>query len=188
MLRRMRGDDALSSIAVLIFGKFIANSAGNFAMKWEVGVDGSNPFCSHHPVSRFSDIAGNRPNMRVCAICYRGRTQRASLSARFAQIDPFLSRRDLRDSLRRSSRPWRSQHRFVVRSIDLSRAQRFISLLAPTDRRCRSSTGDPPGQDTNRKVRRRHLLIAAEQPSHRQQPRDHDGLSRRERRRKSSAS
>jgi hypothetical protein len=60
MLRRMRGDDPLASSAALIFGKFIAKSAGNFAMKWRSRGRRFKSTLLHHPVSRVWDIAENR--------------------------------------------------------------------------------------------------------------------------------
>ena len=59
-MRRMRGDDPLSSSADLIFVKFIAKSAGNFAMEWRSRGRGFKSALLHHPVSRFSDITENR--------------------------------------------------------------------------------------------------------------------------------
>ena len=96
MLRRMRGDDALSSSAALIFGKFIAKSAVNFAMKWRSRGRGFKSLLLHHLVSRSADIAENRSkSARVRAICDRARTQRAALFLQFAESGQFLSRRDL---------------------------------------------------------------------------------------------
>jgi hypothetical protein len=67
MLRRMRGDDPLASSAALIFGKFIAKSAGNFAMKWRSRVDGSNPLCSSIQSVGFRPSRRIARNQRVCA-------------------------------------------------------------------------------------------------------------------------
>src|ERR1700733_16165206 len=92
----MDGDDALSSMAALIFRKSVAKSADNFSMKRRSGGRQFKSTLLHISVSRISDTSENRSkSARVRAICDRARTQRASFSGRFAQIAQFLSRRDL---------------------------------------------------------------------------------------------
>jgi hypothetical protein len=94
--RRMRGDDALSSMAALIFRKSVAKFADNFSMKRRSGGRQFKSTLLHHPVYRYSDISENRSKFaRVRAICDRWRTWRAALFQRFAESGQFLSRRDL---------------------------------------------------------------------------------------------
>jgi len=65
----MQGDGALSSTAALIFSKFVAKSADNFAMKRRSGGREFKSTLLHHSVSRSSDIAENRSkSARVRAI------------------------------------------------------------------------------------------------------------------------
>src|SRR5260370_18927243 len=91
----MQGDDALCRSAALINSEYAARFADNFAMERRSGGREFKSLRLHHPVSRLSDIAENRSkSARVRAICDRARTQRASLSARFAGIGQFLSPRD----------------------------------------------------------------------------------------------
>src|ERR1700690_2492241 len=83
-------------VLLLIFGKFDAKSAGNFAMESRSRGRGFKSALLHISVSRVLDISENRSkSARVRAICDRARTRRASVPARLARIGPFLSWRDL---------------------------------------------------------------------------------------------
>jgi hypothetical protein len=93
--RRMRGDDALSSGAALIFREFVAKSADNFAMKRRSGGREFKSTPLHTPVPRVRDIAENRSkSARVRAICDHPRTQRILSEPQIARIGRFLSGRD----------------------------------------------------------------------------------------------
>jgi len=80
--RRMRGDNALSSSAALIFCKLVANSADNFAMKGRRRGRQFKSTLLHHPVSRFSEIPENRSkSARARAIRDRAWTRRTPSAA-----------------------------------------------------------------------------------------------------------
>ena len=82
----MRGDDALSSTAALIFRQFVAKSADNFAMKRRSGGRQFKSILLHTSVSGVSDISENRSkSARARAICDHPRTRRISPSTRMPE-------------------------------------------------------------------------------------------------------
>jgi hypothetical protein len=92
----MPGEGALCSSAALIFRKFVARSADNFAMKRRSTGRRFKSLLLHHPGSLISEIAENpAKSARVRAICDHAWIRRAPLSTRLARIGRFLSRRDL---------------------------------------------------------------------------------------------
>jgi hypothetical protein len=96
----MRGDDALSSTAALIFRQFVAKSADNFAMKRRSGGRQFKSSLLHISVSRFLEMSENRSkSARVRAIRDRARTRRMRHVAQVAQIERNLSRRDFARSV-----------------------------------------------------------------------------------------
>src|SRR5271170_6138634 len=96
----MRGDDPLSSSADLIFVKFIAKSAGNFARECEVGVEGSNPLCSTIQSLVFRASRRIARNRRARAIRARRWNQRRPFAAPIVGIRRNLSGPDLGGSIR----------------------------------------------------------------------------------------
>jgi len=104
--RRTRGDNALSSSAVLIFCKLVANSADNFAMRRRSGGRQFKSTLLHHSISGFSDVSENRAkSARVRAIPDRARTRRTPPTAQIARTPQNLSARDFaRSILRLTSR------------------------------------------------------------------------------------